>query len=184
MAFGIWAVFTSTLYTLHLTLCPAALTGRDTIRSLFMEREEMESAGSDIGPSPFKIWFPPCALAAVILLFSSTPGAYYPKHPDFLNNIVHFTEFGLLSILLARALHHRYSPGSMGLFLWTTAICVSFGLLDEAHQFLVPERVFDLMDLFFDSLGAVTGCGSYILLSTLKTGRSGTNTSATGDGDD
>ena len=72
----------------------------------------------------------------------------------------------------------------MGLFLWTTAICVSFGLLDEAHQFLVPERVFDLIDLFFDSMGAVAGCGSYILINTLKTGRSGTDTSATGDVDD
>ena len=93
-------------------------------------------------------------------------------------------EFGLLSFLLARALHNNYSITRMGLLLWTTTICVLFGLLDEAHQFLVPERMFDLMDLFFDSLGAVAGSGSYILLRTLKTDSSGTRTAATGDMND
>ena len=145
-----------------------------------MGSDHIGSAGTDRS-SPVKLWIPPCSLAALIFLFSSTPGTYYPKHPDFLNNIVHFTEFGLLSFLLARTLHHRYSLSSVGLLLWTTAICVSFGLLDEAHQFLVPERMFDLMDLVFDSMGAVAGCGSYLLFSTLKTDSSGTNTSKTGD---
>jgi VanZ family protein len=158
--------------------------GRDRIRSLFMEGDQIGSAGSDTRSSPVKLWIPPCSLAALIFLFSSAPGAYYPKHPEFLNNIFHLTEFGLLSFLLARALHYRYSLTSMGLFLWTTAICVSFGLLDEAHQFLVPERIFDLMDLLYDSVGAVAGCGLYVLFSTLKTHSSATRTTTTGDVDD
>ena len=150
-----------------------------------MENEQRGSTVSNIRSSPVKFWIPPCGLAVLILVFSSTPGTYYPKHPDFLNNIVHLLEFSLLSFLLARALHINHSLTSMGLLLWTTAICVSFGLLDEAHQFLVPERMFDLMDVLFDSLGTIAGSGSYMLYSSLKTDSSGTiATTTTGDRND
>jgi VanZ family protein len=156
-----------------------------SIWSLFMESEQMGSAGSDTRSSPGKSLIPPCGLAALILLFSSTPGSYYPKHPDFLNSIVHLMEFGLLSFLLARAFDHNFSITRVNLFLWTTATCVLFGLLDEAHQFLVPERMmFDLMDLFFDSLGAVAGSGSYIILRSLKADSSETRPATTGDMND
>ena len=131
-----------------------------------------------------KLWIPPCALAVLILLFSSTPGTYFPKHPDLLNNVVHFAEFGLLSILLTRALHHSRPFAGKGLILWTTFICLTFGALDEAHQFLVPERMFDLTDLFFDTLGAVAGSVSYVLFRTLSTENMGTGTLKTGEIDD
>jgi len=149
-----------------------------------MESEQMRSAGSNTRSSPGRSLIPPCGLAVIILLLSSTPGSYYPKHPDFLNSIVHLMEFGLLSFLLARAFDYNYSVTRVNLFLWTTAICVLFGLLDEAHQFLVPERMFDLMDLLFDSLGAVAGSGSYIILRSLKTDSSRTRPATTGDTDD
>ena len=146
-----------------------------------MESEQIRSSGSGTGSSPFKIWAPPCGIAVLILLFSSLPGAYYPEHPDFLNNGVHILEFGLLAFLLARALHHGYSIPGWGLFLWTTAVCITFGLLDEAHQFLVPERVFDLMDLLFDTIGAATGSGFYIFLSTFEKGITGSGSASSGD---
>jgi len=149
-----------------------------------MENNQMGSAGQGTRSSPGKVWGPPVGMAALILLFSSTPGTYYPEHPDFMNNIVHLLEFGLLGFLLARALYHRLCNTRMGLFLCTTTICVSFGLLDEAHQFLVPERVFDLTDLLFDTVGTVAGAGSYILFRTMKTDSSGTGTGTTSNIDD
>lgn len=149
-----------------------------------MESEQIGSSGSDTRSSPGRLWIAPCGMAALILLFSSTPGVYYPKHPDFVNSIAHLMEFGLLGFLLARALQYGRSLTNIGLFLWTTGICVSFGLLDEAHQFLVPERMFDLMDLFFDSLGAVAGSGSFILIRTLKADSSGSRAAATGNMDE
>jgi VanZ family protein len=149
-----------------------------------MESEQMGSADTHIRSSPKKIWVPPCGLAAIILLFSSTPGAYFPSHPNYLNNIVHLTEFALLGFFLARALSPRRSLSNTGLLLWTTAICVSFGFLDEAHQFIVPERMFDLKDLLFDSLGAVAGSGVYILLRILKTDSSISRTATAGETDE
>jgi len=44
--------------------------------------------------------------------------------------------------------------------------------------------MFDLMDLLFDSLGAVAGSGSYIILRSLKTDSSRTRPATTGDTDD
>jgi len=149
-----------------------------------MESDQIGSADSDTRSSPVKLWAPPCGLAAIIFLFSSTPGAYFPKHPDYLNNAVHFIEFGLLAFLLARALQHGRSLTHTGLVMWTTAICVSFGFLDEAHQFIVPARMFDLKDLLFDSAGAVAGSGSYLLFRALKTGSFRDGSAATGEADD
>ena len=149
-----------------------------------MESKQRGFPGSDARSSALRIWVPPCCIAALILLISSTPGAYYPEHPDFLNNIVHFMEFGLLGLLLARALYKGLIVSKMNLFLWTTAICVMFGLLDELHQFLVPARVFDLMDLVFDSLGAAAGSGVFIFYSSLKGAGSAAEAAPIGDMDD
>ena len=131
--------------------------------------------------SSVKMWLPPCGFAALILLLSSTPSAYFPEHPNLINDVVHFLEFGVLAFLLARTLHYGYSLSRTGLFLWTTAICVSFGLLDEAHQFLVPERVFDLVDLAFDSLGAAAGSIVFMLSPSFKVKNSHKSSAVSGD---
>lgn len=146
-----------------------------------MESEQIGSSGSGTRFSPVKVWAPPCGIAALILLFSSLPGTYYPEHQDYINNGVHFLEFGLLAFLLARALQFVYSFSRLGLFLWTTAVCASFGLLDEVHQFLVPERAFDLMDLLFDTLGAAIGSGFFIFMSTFEKGIFGNRSASSGD---
>ena len=90
-------------------------------------------------------------------------------------------EFGLLSYLLSRTFSMGYSLGNMSLFFWAVIICVSFGLLDEMHQFLVPERMFEFKDLAFDFIGAVAGSTAYILIGSLKTGRSGASSVPSGD---
>lgn len=130
--------------------------------------ERMGSAVPGTRPSMGKLWFPPLAVAIVILLLSSTPGTYFPDHPDTLNNLAHLVEFALLSFFLARALYLSRRLTVTALLIWTAAVCVSFGALDEAHQFLIPERMFDVMDLLFDTLGTVLGSLSFILLRTLK----------------
>ena len=146
-----------------------------------MVNEQRGSAASVTWSSSVKIWLPPCGFAALILLFSSTPGSYFPEHPDFLNNVIHFLEFGVLAFLLARTLRYVYSLSRTSLFLWTIAICASFGFLDEAHQFLVPERVFDLADLLIDTIGAAVGTAIFIYSATFKDKNSHKGSAASGD---
>ena len=142
------------------------------------------SAVSVTRSSSIKIWLPPCCIAALILLLSSTPGTYFTEHPNFLNNTFHFLEFGVLAFLLARTLHYGYSLSRTSLFFWTIAICASFGLLDEAHQFMVPERMFDLADLVFDILGALFGTTIFILSPMHKADNSQKGSAASGEMND
>jgi VanZ family protein len=169
--FGLFFPLHPTLYTL-------------LYRSLFMVDGQRGSAVSASWSSSLKMWLPPCGFAALILLLSSTPGSYFPEHPNFLNNAIHFMEFGVLAFLLSRTLHYGHSLSRTSLFLWTTLICVSFGLLDEAHQFMVPERVFGLADLVFDTLGAAVGSAVFIISSTFKAENPHKSPAASGDMND
>jgi len=149
-----------------------------------MGNKQNGSAGANTRASLVRLWIPPCGLALVIIALSSTPGSYYPEHPDFLNNAAHFMEFALLSFLLGRVFNLGYSMGNANLFLWAVVICASFGFLDEVHQFLVPERVFDLMDLVFDLLGAAAGSAAWLLHKALNSDRTPASTVPGGKADD
>jgi VanZ family protein len=119
--------------------------------------EEDQAPPSSQGKSFLKIWGPPAAMASIILIFSSIPGTAFPQHPNRLNNAVHFLQFGLLGYYLAKAIGARWTMGRFNLILITTAVCSTFGFVDEAHQFLVPYRMFDIFDMFYDTLGALAG---------------------------
>ena len=66
----------------------------------------------------------------------------------------HVGAFGVLAILLYRALQagpRRFFGYSC---LAVLALAIGFGLVDELHQAFVPERTASLVDLGYDSLGA------------------------------
>ncbi|UCG38272.1 MAG: VanZ family protein [bacterium] len=128
---------------------------------------ERESTRSSQPPERtfFSVWGLPIGVAAAIILLSSTPGSAFPEHPDLLNPVFHYLEFTALGFALTRAmaLTPALTGGRWALTAWSILFCVLFALADELHQFLVPQRVFDVMDLFFDSLGAMTGTFLYVL---------------------
>ena len=68
---------------------------------------------------------------------------------------IHFTEYGWLSFFIFRVLRHcqpslrRYGGAFAG-------VCL-IGLLDECLQGFLPNRVFDLRDLWFNALAGTFG---------------------------
>jgi len=66
--------------------------------------------------------------------------------------LAHFIEYAILSLLLFRAL---YVSKVRNAVVYSAIISIIYGATDEFHQLFVPNRFFDLMDLFFDSLGAI-----------------------------
>ncbi len=58
---------------------------------------------------------------------------------------VHFIEYGILSLLIYRALVHRVHDYSI--FLTATIVVGSIGVIDEWIQWLTPSRVWDLRDI-------------------------------------
>ena len=76
---------------------------------------------------------------------------------------IHFSEYGFLAFVLFRFLHHwdssRYTYG------WTAIGVCLIGFLDEALQGLLPNRVYDPRDLWFNGVAGVLGLCAVILLS-------------------
>ncbi len=66
---------------------------------------------------------------------------------------LHFIEYGVLGLLLFRALRHHLPDRSV--FLAALLIGTAFGVFDELVQWLVPGRFWDLRDVFVNGV-AVT----------------------------
>ena len=108
----------------------------------------------------YRLFWPFC-LATLITVFS---GRAAPQAPEFLwfpdiDKMAHFFVFGLLATLFC-----RYNPRtalhlSQGLLAIT--LTSLFGLSDELHQSVNPDRTFELADLAADIAGAVVAIFVY-----------------------
>jgi len=58
---------------------------------------------------------------------------------------LHFVQYGVLSLLLYRALNHRLHDASV--YIVAMALGASFGIFDELIQWVVPRRYFDFRDI-------------------------------------
>ena len=100
-------------------------------------------------------WAPVVFYCSIIVYLSSQ--SYPDLHiPSFLSGVsdklVHAIEYGILGILLYRALYQRERTiGRIGLAIIGA---VAFGISDEIHQWFVPQRHADIWDIVADSLGA------------------------------
>jgi len=102
-----------------------------------------------------KYWAPVLLYCGIIVYLSSLS---YPSRqlPSFLfdlsDKLVHGVEYGILGILLYRAFHQtNRTTGSICLAIIFT---VAFGISDEMHQWFVPNRQADTLDLLADTAGA------------------------------
>ena len=62
----------------------------------------------------------------------------------------HFVQYGVLSLLLFRALSHRLQDQSI--YVAATLIGAAFGIFDELIQWVVPQRYFDYRDIGINAL--------------------------------
>ena len=103
-------------------------------------------------------WLPVIALALLIFWQSSRPVP--PQTPEFWasDKLAHIIVYALLGFLCHRAITNSLPswPTRAQLILSTT-LAVLYGLSDELHQALVPQRSADVLDWIADSLGALIG---------------------------
>jgi len=85
------------------------------------------------------------------LIISGGVGVAYTWHlrhsPE---EALHFVEYGVLGMLLFRALRHRLAD--FAVFPAVLLLGTTFGMVDECVQWLVPGRFWDLRDVFVDGL--------------------------------
>jgi hypothetical protein len=65
---------------------------------------------------------------------------------------VHFVQYGILAILVYRALTHRITDP--GIYFVALLLTTAIGIIDEALQWLTPGRVWGLKDIRLDSVAA------------------------------
>jgi len=74
----------------------------------------------------------------------------------------HMFNFGVLAFLIARALAWK-DPMRNRYLLIAFLLSFLYGVTDEVHQLFVPERAFQVFDIFIDGLGAALGIGFFTL---------------------
>ena len=99
---------------------------------------------------------PPWLWGIAIFIGTSLPGEYLPSivvlTPD---KLLHAGAFFGLTILVYRSLGAGTTDISLRrrFFTTTSLITVGYGVFDELHQFFVPGRRPDVVDLLADALG-------------------------------
>jgi VanZ family protein len=64
---------------------------------------------------------------------------------------LHFVQYGVLALLIFRALVHRYRDRAV--YLSAFLICVIAGMMDEFVQWIIPRRFFDFRDILLNAQG-------------------------------
>jgi len=103
-----------------------------------------------------------------IFLLSSLPARSLPAHiPDI---IPHFLEYAALAFFLIQAFPRPGRGPGLAAAVFVLAV---LGLLDEWHQLSASGRVFSLLDLLWDMLGALAGMAFFRFLLHRSAGNGG-----------
>jgi VanZ family protein len=93
-----------------------------------------------------------------IFILSSIPSDKFPDLSfTFEDKLIHIILFFVLFFCFVWSLKHlkRFTILSRYFILASLTLTILYGLLDEFHQYFVPNRTSDLYDWFADSAGAL-----------------------------
>ena len=105
-------------------------------------------------PTFVRYWLPVLAYVALIFTLSAQPHLRSPLKFEMSDKVIHVGEYGLLGLLLVRALGTLPRlRGALLAGLVTVAIGAGIGASDELFQSTVPGRDSDVFDLIADTVG-------------------------------
>ncbi len=110
----------------------------------------------------FYYWFPIGLYGFLIFMLSSGP---VPEGgPEFFqaDKFAHFVIFAVLGALCLRTLDTTALRTNLAvLLLLSMALSSSYGISDEIHQYFVPSRNADFLDVLADICGSIVGVLAY-----------------------
>lgn len=110
------------------------------------------------------IWLPTISYCGLIFYFSSLPAMATPRLFSGQDKILHFFEFGILSLLFFFSIKKTFLGVSLkNLAVITILFTALYGISDEIHQYFIPGRESSLGDVFADFLGAIIFQGKNFL---------------------
>jgi len=120
----------------------------------------------------FKYWFPSAAMAALIFIISSIP-LRAPRVFQLLSadKLVHLALYALFAVSLRRTFCHAgLRAVSKRPELFALLAAAVYGVLDEIHQYFVPNRAMSALDFCADVAGAAIGL---LVLQIYRAGKEG-----------
>ncbi|MDQ7784735.1 MAG: VanZ family protein [Desulfomonilaceae bacterium] len=104
-----------------------------------------------------------------LLIFASS--AFLTVPPAFeahstlvwMDAVAHVMLYFFLGLVVTRYVAVGLGVNAVGAFVIATALCVTFGVLDEFHQMYVPNRGAEFRDVLWDLVGASAGGVSYVV---------------------
>lgn len=103
---------------------------------------------------PLGLWWPVWAYMAMLFGLSSLTSV--PAAPAAITDAhLHMLLYAGLSIVTLRAVSRgRWRGVTRAACITAVAIAVAYGIFDEFHQAFVPNRTFEIRDIFSDAAGA------------------------------
>lgn len=95
-----------------------------------------------------------------------------PTHKDFLRveftvrKLAHLCMFAVLGFIYC-GYSDCYKIDTKKKYLFSCCATVIYALLDEAHQYFVPDRAARLYDVAIDTLGGALGAAGFLLLNLI-----------------
>ena len=109
-------------------------------------------------------WLPIFVYCTLIYIQSSYPSPEEVPQLPYIDKVLHFAAYALLSALFLRALKMLPIKDNIRLItILGITLSSLYGISDEIHQHYVPFRDADIMDALADILGSIFGV--YIYLS-------------------
>ena len=108
----------------------------------------------------------------IIFIGTSLPSDELSTILELGDKLKHFLAYFILAILLGLNLHFqdKWKKVSINYLLYTFFICIFYGVLDELHQILVPNRSAEFYDWVADLFGSTMGIILvYFFIKFLKT---------------
>ena len=116
------------------------------------------------------LFIPAILYYALIFILSSLRVKSQVSIP-FFDKGLHLVEFALLGFLLSLGFFLNFGSSVRVKSGLTLAIGILLGCLDEIHQYFVPERSFEVLDMVADSIGILIGLTAFYYLSRTNRGK-------------
>lgn len=109
---------------------------------------------------------PAIMFASLIFYLSSLPSPVPPEAAEAvkvfdINTLLHIAEYAVLTFLIAFGLFSKTKN------YYIIFIGIGYAFSDELHQYFVPNRYFDILDVMADGIGVIIGLIGYIIFLTL-----------------
>ena len=114
----------------------------------------------------FSYWLPIIIYCLFIFIQSSYPSIKSAPELPYFDKVLHFVGYALLGALFLRAFKTSRIKNNVKLVVILSILLSSlYGISDEIHQYFVPYRDADLMDVLADTLGGIMGVYLYQALA-------------------